>query len=427
MRHCCWLIFSFICFIPVIQAKPEVVDTSSSHRIIVSTDIGGTDFDDCQSMVHLLVYADTYDIEGIISSPYGDGGKEHILEAIDAYEADYPRLTAYSAKYPTADSLRKIVKQGAIGSPGPTGYDLPTAGSEWIIECARRNDPRPLNILIWGGIKDLAQALHDAPDTLPKLRVHFIGGPNKKWSINAYQYIAENYPDLWMIESNATYRGWFLGGNQSGEWSNTAFVNTYIKDFGALGNYFYSKGATMKMGDTPSLTYFLSGKPEDPTQPGWGGQFVRAWERPHEVFYRTTTAPDSIEQFGVLELLLPVNTDAISHPVATLNIDRPITASVENDTVRFLFSPKNDSQYKYSVVSNIPSINGLTGSIKVYRPQESNKLNPPPLYPNWWTDDPSSKFIENGYIGVKTVNCWRIDFLTDFANRMYRCAYYPNK
>lgn len=41
------------------------------HRVIVSTDIGGTDFDDFQSMVHLLLYADVLDIEGLISSPYG--------------------------------------------------------------------------------------------------------------------------------------------------------------------------------------------------------------------------------------------------------------------------------------------------------------------------------------------------------------------
>ena len=37
------------------------------HRILVSTDIGGTDPDDFQSMVHLLVYADLFDLEGLIS------------------------------------------------------------------------------------------------------------------------------------------------------------------------------------------------------------------------------------------------------------------------------------------------------------------------------------------------------------------------
>ncbi len=43
--------------------------TGERHRVIVSTDIGGTDPDDFQSMVHYLVYADVFDTEGIISSP----------------------------------------------------------------------------------------------------------------------------------------------------------------------------------------------------------------------------------------------------------------------------------------------------------------------------------------------------------------------
>ena len=45
-----------------------------SYRVIVSTDIGGTDPDDFQSMVHLLVYAASFDIEGLVSSS-GIGGQ----------------------------------------------------------------------------------------------------------------------------------------------------------------------------------------------------------------------------------------------------------------------------------------------------------------------------------------------------------------
>ena len=58
-------------------------------RIIVSTDIGGTDPDDNQSMVHLLMYSDKVLIEGLISSPSnGDGSKKEILRMIDIYEKD---------------------------------------------------------------------------------------------------------------------------------------------------------------------------------------------------------------------------------------------------------------------------------------------------------------------------------------------------
>src|SRR5262245_2657088 len=65
-------------------------------RVIVSTDIGGTDPDDFQSMVHLLVYADSLDLEGLVSSPYGPGRKQHILEVIDCYAKDFANLKTYS-------------------------------------------------------------------------------------------------------------------------------------------------------------------------------------------------------------------------------------------------------------------------------------------------------------------------------------------
>ena len=189
-------------------------------------------------MVHLLLYADALDIEGLISSPYGQGRKETILQVIDCYEKDYPNLKTYS-DYPAPNELRGVTKQGATETPGVIGFHKPTEGSKWIIKCARKNDPRPLNILVWGGIEDLAQALHDAPDILPKLRVYFIGGPNKKWSVYAYNYIANNFKNLWIIESNDTYRGWFNGGNQNGEWSNNEFAAAHnVADCGALGAFF---------------------------------------------------------------------------------------------------------------------------------------------------------------------------------------------
>jgi hypothetical protein len=412
----------FLVFLACFFASCNAKKPTDSHRIIVSTDIGGTDYDDYQSLVHLFVYSDMFDLEGLISSPFGDGRVKHIYEAIDAYEKDFPNLITYSERYQTADSLRKIVKQGAFDTPGPIGYSTPTEGSEWIVKCARKDDARPLNILIWGGIEDLAQALHDAPDILPKLRVFFIGGPNKKWSVDAYQYIADNFPNLWIIESNATYRGWFMGGSQSGNLSNKAFVETQVKVHGAMGEYFYNHGPKLKMGDTPSLTYFFGKNYEDPTKPGWGGQYVRAWERPHKAFNRTTNETDSIEQFGVLELLLPCKLDTVTNPYATIHIDKDYQAQVMNDTIRFLFSPKNPAKFDYTITSNIPGINELKGCIVSYFTPSSSKNTPSGSYPNWWTDDPSPEYIEDGQIGVKTLNGYREEFLTDFSVRMKRCS-----
>ena len=76
-----------------------------------------------------------------------------------AYERDYANLQTHSPRYPTPAHLRAIAKQGAPDSAGDAGFDMPSEGSEWIVQCARHADPRPLWILGWGGIDDLAQAL----------------------------------------------------------------------------------------------------------------------------------------------------------------------------------------------------------------------------------------------------------------------------
>jgi hypothetical protein len=393
------------------------------YRVIVSTDIGGTDPDDFQSMVHLLVYSDCFDIEGLISSPYGPGRKEDILKVIDCYAKDYANLKTYSNKYPTPDSLRAITKQGQTEMAPYSGVRHSTEGSEWIVQCARRDNPRPLYVLVWGGIEDLAQALHDAPDILTRLRVYWIGGPNKKWNPNAYKYIADHHPELWIIESNATYRGWFVGGNQSGQWGNKEFVTQHIAGKGALGDFFVTKMDRIKMGDTPSVGWLLKGTPDDPSQPGWGGRFVRAWERPYVRFNRMTTEQDHMEVFGILELVLFLGEGAPEHPEAVLAVDNQRLAghAPGDGTIRFRFCPKSAETCRFTIHGNVPALDGKTGGITALLPPPDITQHPSAKLPNWWTDDPSGTVAEGPHIGAKTVNQWREDFLSDFGARMLRC------
>ena len=287
------------------------------YRVIVSTDIGGSDPDDFQSMVHYLLYSDMFDTEGLISSPWGAGTVKDILDVIDQYETDYPKLRLHSADYPTPEFLRSVTKQGALDPAPFKGYSKATEASDWIIKCARKDDPRPLYILIWGLLEDLAQALHDAPDIKDKLRVYYIAGPNKKWGLNAYEYIRENFPDLWIIENNSTYRGWFVGGNQENDLGNQTFVTSHISGHGALGNYFAKHlNGVIKMGDTPSVAYLLKGTPECPEYPSWGGSFVKVRNRPKAVYRGITNQNAIIEVFGVLELVF-------NGPHLDLNRDEP--------------------------------------------------------------------------------------------------------
>jgi hypothetical protein len=394
-------------------------------RVLISSDIGGTDPDDQQSMAHLLLYADVLDVEGLVSSPYGPGRKKHILEVIDAYEKDFPRLVSYSPSYPTPDALRAITKQGALDGAGLAGFATSTEGSDWIIHCARRADPRPLYVLVWGGLDDLSQALHDAPDIGPKLRVYFIGGPNKMWSVNAYNYIEQSHPKLWMIEANSTYRGWFVGGNQAGEWGNAAFVAQHVAGHGALGDYFAAllKGV-MKMGDTPSVGYLLRGTPADPASGGWGGKFVRLWDGRKTVFTRLTTEADTVEAFGVVEFALPLPEGMTRNHTARVLADNRIHVETENDgrVLRFRFSPRDAKVWPYSITSDFEGLNGRTGKFTAVMPPAARSGQASTSHPNWWTDDPDPAAAEGVHAGARHVSRWREEFLRDFAARLMRCT-----
>jgi hypothetical protein len=244
-------------------------------RVVVSSDVGGSDNDDYQSMVHFLVYADLFDVEGLISSPPKQGRAEHIQHVIDAYEKDYTNLRAASEDYPTPEQLRGVVKQGAIDPAPAEGFSQPTEGSRWLVERAHANDARPLYVLVWGSITDVAQAVHDDPTIKGKLRVYSIGSWNTSNDVASRDYLFREHPDLWLIESNTTFRGMYVGGQQSGEWDNKAFLDQHVRGHGALGDFLVDKLGAIKMGDSPSVLYLLKGDPDNPTAPHWGGRFVK--------------------------------------------------------------------------------------------------------------------------------------------------------
>lgn len=85
-----FLVFSILtASITVMGQQPIPV----KPRILISTDIGGTDPDDNQSMAHFLMYSEMFETEGLVSSPsYGHGSKQNLLDMIDLYEKDLPKL-----------------------------------------------------------------------------------------------------------------------------------------------------------------------------------------------------------------------------------------------------------------------------------------------------------------------------------------------
>ena len=294
-------------------------------RVLVSTDIGGTDPDDFQSMVHLLLYADVLDIEGLIASPFGPGRKEDILRVIDAYEHDYPKLVTHSSRYPRPDALRAITKQGAIdrarapgrrrsrrrartGSSGAPAATTRGRCTSWF-GAASRTSPRrcttpPTSCRSSASTSSAGRTRCGAstPTTTSRRTTRSCGSSRRTPPIAAGSSAATRRA------SGATRASWRSTSRAGG--GSAAFFATQL-------------GGKIKMGDSPSVGYLLHGTPEDPSQPGWGGRFVRVWDGRKTVFDRLTTEADAAEVFGVVEFALPVPDGFSADHAAQMIVRRP--------------------------------------------------------------------------------------------------------
>ncbi|MEP4533752.1 MAG: nucleoside hydrolase-like domain-containing protein [Cyclobacteriaceae bacterium] len=420
--HACFIIGTVaFCFFSCCQSNSD--QDNPKPRIVISSDIGGTDPDDFQSMIHLLMYADLFDIEGLVSSPYGLGRKEHFLEMINLYEQDLAQLRKHSPELPDPQLLRNVCKQGETSEAPYKGYRSSTEGSDWIIQCAKKESDRPLWVLVWGGIEDLAQALHDAPEIKENIRVYWIGGPNKKWGVNAYAYIAENHPDLWMIEANATYRGWFMDELSPQKLKNDLYFDHYIRARGALGKEFKNHyDGKIKMGDTPSLAYLMNGNPNEPEGESWGGSFVPIDRSSRYVFRRNTTVNDTVVAYGVLEWIfdgpeLKVPEDSVCF---TIEIQGQVWPGfyLGNGQYGVRYSPKRPETGSYETFSRIQELNAQTGQYVSITPWPGKQsIDDYKLGTNWYGDRPDSDLFLGDQQGAKTVSRFREEFLMDWADR----------
>ncbi|CAN5434266.1 DUF1593 domain-containing protein [soil metagenome] len=392
-------------------------------RVLISTDIGGTDPDDFQSMIHLLMYSNQFQIEGLVSSAFGNGRKADILKMIDLYEKDLPKLKEHAKDFPSPNSVRKLCKQGSKPAAPYKGFNSATEGSKWIVNCAKKKSKQLLWVLVWGGIEDVAQALHDAPEIKKNIRVYWIGGPNKKWSINAYSYIAQNHPDLFMIESNATYRGWFMDDGSPENLKGKAYYNNYIKGKGAMAADFinYYNG-DIKMGDTPSFAYLMDGDADDPTGASWGGSYTPIDRSARTIFNGNSTIADTVAVYGVLEWRfngpeLKISPDSTCFIFETGGQQWP-GYYLGNGTYGVRYSSKKPETGSYKLVSDIPALNGQAGKYVSINPwpgkpgKDDFKLGS-----HWYGDRADNNLFLGEQQGAKTISIHREAYLMDWAKR----------
>lgn len=246
------------------------------QRLIVTTDLGGMDPDDIQSMIHLLVCSNVIDIEGLVSSQVWmdePDKTEKIEEVVRWFGEVLPRLKRHAAGYPDLDYLLSLVKRGqAKSNMDGVGEGKDSPGSELIISAVdKAGDNRPVWIAAWGGMNTVAQAVWKVKHTrtekelerfLHKLRVYDVLGQD-----DAGAWLARNFPEIVYIR-NKEVCGWA----PSDEWTDK-----HIQQCMPLGAY-YPDRIWATEGDSPSFLYVYANGlnvPDSLDYGGWGGRFSK--------------------------------------------------------------------------------------------------------------------------------------------------------
>lgn len=262
-------------------------------QIIVTTDITNEP-DDQESLIRLLLYANDFDIKGLIGSTgvwkLSNPATHVIHECIDGYAKVWSNLLLHDSTYPSPEYLHNITVTGNQGYGMSHVSERGSAGSRLIIETVDAST-EPVWLLVWGGANTVAQAIWTIAQTRSaedfeafkeKIRVYDLAGQD-----DAGAWIAKTYPEIFLIRNVLAYKGMSFrfsseawdhtrGGNETvvtREW-----VKENIQDnHGPLGGL-YPDAMHLWEGDSPTYLYLLPNglnNPEEQWQGSWGGRFTR--------------------------------------------------------------------------------------------------------------------------------------------------------
>jgi Protein of unknown function (DUF1593) len=286
---------------PALDALAARIDPYvEKQRVVVMTDIANEP-DDQMSLVRFLVYANQFDVEGLIATTstwMKNKVRPDVIETVlRAYGDVRTNLLEHQAGFPAVADLQRVTVAGqpAYGMAA-VGLDKTSTGADLILKSAERSDPRPLWVLAWGGANTLAQALLQAKATrtpselaalVTKLRVSSISDQD-----DAGPWIRREFPSLYYIGIPSTANGeqyylatWtgisgdrFYRNGAGADFTTFTdeWVDANIRSKGPLGKL-YPLPCCIHEGDTPSflglidngLASFMS-----PTYGGWGGRYV---------------------------------------------------------------------------------------------------------------------------------------------------------
>jgi hypothetical protein len=268
--------------------------TAGKPRVIATTD---GEIDDQCSMVRFLLYANEWDIEGIVTSSsqyhwrgHRWAGDDWIEPYLDAYEKVYPNLVKHDPEYPTPRYLRERHVLGNVDAEGE--MDKVTPGSQLIAKVLLdETDDRPVWLQAWGGPNTIARALKTIEERHPdkvkevakKIRLFLIWEQDDSYQ----KYIRphwEKYNILSIISDQfdaIAYRWYDIIPDPEKQYYNASWMKENIlNNHGPLCSLYRANdnGDFRSEGDSPSFMHSIATglrSMENPGWGGWGGRYVR--------------------------------------------------------------------------------------------------------------------------------------------------------
>ncbi len=269
----------------------------TNDHVIVTTD---GEIDDRCSMIRFLLYANEWDVKGIIHSSSkhhwkGDGTNPgHHWEPVswldrqlDAYAKIYPSLRLHDPEYPAPEYLRAQVFVGNVALEGD--MRAPTAGSNRIVDVLLEPNDTTVWLQAWGGSNTIARALKTiqeehserVKDVTKKARVYLITEQDNTLKT----YLRPEWPGLQILRSGGPSFGaiaydWKriqprdIQSCFEREW----MTKNILTGHGALCEMYEAKeGRFRSEGDTPALLHVIDTGLRSHAHPsfgGWGGRFA---------------------------------------------------------------------------------------------------------------------------------------------------------
>ena len=321
----------------------SIFSQAEKNRLIVLADMGNEP-DEEQQMVHMMLYNNEFDLEGLVAVtgkflrpesniPYKQKLHPELFhEIIDCYEKVWENLKLHAEGWHEPRYLKDIVAVGQSGyGIADTGVGKSSEGSKLIEKVLLREDDRPLYIVVNAGSNTLAQTLIDLQQKLSKkkldevvskIRVYENGAQD-----NAGAWICREFPSIHWVRSN--YQTYSYGGpsidggaDNKGERKNLGpytwepysydgigqhqwLLEHIIGNHGWLGTKYpirqFRKGGISFMeggGTIPWLPLVNQGLNDidKPWYGGWGGLFTR--EKVKNVYSKHTSVNVDEKEYG---------------------------------------------------------------------------------------------------------------------------------